>query len=286
MSADFELEIAFDDEFEWDGKIENIDVQPYSLRSTSKYHADLKALPTVVPGGAGTGSALRVTVHVGAQEDAFRRAMIELQVSALFVRKPVQTAIPTDSAAAEQVAAYAVALRDWEAKCEDLRSQARKAADDWEAVMLRNLNPVADMISQLTKDPYFPPNVRNEAWEIDLWQKLFDWERAGYVTYPGWWSDSALRDPMRDPSDFINASWARLYLPVRVGMERLALRWIFGQTTRADNASETRFDAIEANLKKYRNDHFGDETEMMPPTSPAHLGEIRHARHVERPDAH
>src|SRR5262249_12549000 len=68
------------------------------------------------------------------------------------------------------------------------------------------------------------------------------------------------------PTDFINASWARLYLPVRVGMERLALRWIFGRTTRAINgATETRFDAIEADLKKYRKDHFGDEMEMMPP---------------------
>ncbi len=270
MSADINVDIAFADDFEWDGKTENINVQPDSIRSPNKYHADLKGLPTVVPGGAGTGSALRVTVHVGAQEDAFRRAMIELQVSALFVRKPVQTAIPTDSAAAEQMAANAVAVRDWEAKCEELRSQARKAADDWEALMLRNLNPVAEMISQLTKDPYFPPNVRDEAWEIDLWQKLFDWERAGYVTYPGWWADGPLRDPTRDPSDFINASWARLYLPVRVGMERLALRWIYGRTTRAINAAtEARFDVIEEDLKKYRKNHFGDEMEMMPPQAGA-----------------
>ena len=266
MSADFQVDIAFEDEFEWDDVVGNITIDEYSLRSKSKYSADLKGLPTIVPGGAATGSALRVTVHVGAQEDAWRRAMIEFQVKARFVRKPVQTTIPADSAAAEQIAAHAIAVRDWEARCDELRAQAKKAADDWEAVMLRNLNPVAEMISQLARDPYFPPSVRDEAWEIDFWQKLFDWERAGYMTYPGWWADGPLRDPTRDPSDFINASWARLYLPVRVGMERLALRWIFGRTTRAlDAATEASFDAIEADLKKYRKSHFGDESEMMNP---------------------
>jgi hypothetical protein len=91
-------------------------------------------------------------------------------------------------------------------------------------------------------------------------------ERASYVPYPGWWSDAQLRDPTRDPSDFVNASWARLYLPVRVGMERLALRWIHGRTTRAlDPAIEARFDVIEKDLKKYRKDRFGDETEIMDP---------------------
>jgi hypothetical protein len=133
--------------------------------------------------------------------------------------------------------------------------------------MLRSLDPVAEIVSQLVKDPRnFPAEAREAAWEVDLWQKLFEWEGASYMAYPGWWSEGPLRDPTRDPSDFINASWVRLYLPVRVGMERLALRWIHKSTTSTlDAATESRFDAIEAELKKYREEKFGGELEMMAP---------------------
>jgi hypothetical protein len=165
------------------------------------------------------------------------------------------------------LAAYRITLREWETLCEERRAQARTAADAWAATMLRNLNPVSEMLNQIIKQS-FPPNVRDEGWEIDLWQKLFDWERANYVAYPGWWADRPLRDPLLDPSEFVNASWARLYIPVRVGMERLALRWIHGRTTRRlDAAIEARFDAIEADLKQYRRDRFGAELEMMPPAA-------------------
>ena len=72
----------------------------------------------------------------------------------------------------------------------------------------------------------FPASVRDERWEIDYWQRIFDWERASYDAYPSWWSRSSPRDPELDPSDFVNASWAELYLPVRPGLELAALRWI------------------------------------------------------------
>jgi hypothetical protein len=193
------------------------------------------------------------------------RRGFELQISVWFVPKPVPSTAPPDEKAAEELAAFRITLREWETLCEERRAAARKAADDWAAEMLRNLNPVSEMVNQIIKQT-FPPNVRDEAWEIDLWQKLFDWDRASYVAYPGWWADRPLRDPLLDSSDFVNASWARLYLPVRVGMERLALRWIHGRTTRKlDAAVEARFDLIEADLKKYRKERFGAELEMMDP---------------------
>src|SRR5262249_16753019 len=144
---------------------------------------------------------------------------------------------------------------------------ARAAAEEWERTMVRNLNPVVEMLNQLIKRS-FPPNVRDEGWEIDLWQQVFDWQRASYIAYPGWWADAPLRDPTRYPADFVNASWAHLYLPIRVGMERLALRWIHGHSTNPlDSKIEARFDVIEADLKKYRETHFGDPTEAMEPTA-------------------
>jgi len=266
MSNDFDLDVPFDDGWEWDGRIENIEVRTFTIRSPDRYSSDVKGLPVVVP-GTGSTSALRVVVHVGAMSDAWRRAQIELQVNVWFVPKPVSSAALPDDKAAEALATYQTTLHDWEAKCEELRDLARKSAADWEAAMLRNLNPLSEMMNQIIKQT-FPPNVRDEGWEIDLWQKLFDWERASYIAYPGWWADRPLRDPLVDASEFINASWARLYLPVRVGMERLALRWIHRRSTRkVDPAVEARFDDIEADLKKYRKDKFGADSEMMPPAA-------------------
>lgn len=55
--------------------------------------------------------------------------------------------------------------------------------------------------------------VRYELWEIDFWQRVFDWEPASFVAYPSWWSGGDAREPELDPSDFLNASWAKLYIP-------------------------------------------------------------------------
>lgn len=266
IRTDVDVEVAFDEGWEWDGSVAGIDVIKLGPRPIQNYDAYVVGLPLVVPSsiGTGSGSALRVVVHVGAGvENQLPHRRMQFQINVRFT-KLVQTNLPANTATTQEVE-YSTALREWETKCEELRAAARKAAADWEAVMLRNLNPVVEMVGQLMKS-LFPPNVRDEAWEIDLWQKIFELERASYVPYPGWWADSPLRDPTRDPSDFINASWARVYLPVRVGMERLALRWIHGRTTRAlDAATEARFDAIEADLKQYRKDRFGDETEIMDP---------------------
>jgi hypothetical protein len=267
MSVDSTIDVGFDDGWEWDGVVENIDPKVISGRPKEKVSAYVKGFPVVVQSVGGTGSALRVVVHVGAQEDAWNRRMIEVQLSARFLPKPVESPLPSTEKEVEQAAAYSTALRDWEARCDELRAQARQEADDWEATMLRNLNPVAEIVDQLIKKyEYFPAEVRDAAGEVDLWQKLFDWERASYVPYPGWWGEGALRDPTRDPADFINASWARLYLPVRVGVERLALRWMHrGATSKLDAATEARFDGIEAELKQYRKEKFGGELEMMAP---------------------
>jgi len=78
-----------------------------------------------------------------------------------------------------------------------------------------------------------------------------------------------MRDPQQSPTHFFNASWAKVYVPVRIGFERQALRWIFGRVvdTPLDDAMEAAFDQFEADLRQYRLDSFGDEREA--PTGPA-----------------
>jgi hypothetical protein len=81
-----------------------------------------------------------------------------------------------------------------------------------------------------------------------------------------------LRDPTRDPSDFINASWATLYLPVRIGMEKQALRWVFDKTLSKilHPNLEKRLDAIVADLKEYRKKVLGAEEEISLSDEPCH----------------
>lgn len=129
---------------------------------------------------------------------------------------------------------------------------AHESAKAFEKRMVATLNPVNEMVSQIIEQD-FPASVRDELWEIDYWQRLCDWERASFVAYPSWWSDGETRNPTLDPSNFLNAIWAKLYLPVRVGMEQLALRWIYGKSLARPLAKELeiRFEEVIEDLKKF-----------------------------------
>jgi hypothetical protein len=120
-----------------------------------------------------------------------------------------------------------------------------------------------EIIAQVV-ERQFPASVRDEMWEIDYWQRLFDWERATFVAYPSWWSGGLIRDPLLDPSDFLNASWAKLYLPIRLGMERAALRWIFGKSANVPLVPEVErsFDEVIADIEKYREKELGAAGEL------------------------
>src|SRR4029077_3443016 len=125
--------------------------------------------------------------------------------------------------------------------------------DAWEASMLANSNPVNELVNRLITE-HFTPDVRDEGAEIELWQRIFQWDAASYVLYPGWWADEPLRDPLGDPNSFFNASWARLFLPVRPGMEAMAMRWIFSKTIHMPldpGLSEAIADVVD-DLDKYR----------------------------------
>ena len=59
----------------------------------------------------------------------------------------------------------------------------------------------------------FSDGLIDEPFELDFWSQIFDWESAGYFLYPGWWSKIELRALTERPDHFLNASWAKLYLP-------------------------------------------------------------------------
>jgi hypothetical protein len=70
--------------------------------------------------------------------------------------------------------------------------------------------------------------------------------------------------PERAPSHFVNASWGRLYLPIRPGYELLALRFVYGGVIDQplSQRHENAFTAIIKELKEYRRNRFGDVDEL------------------------
>ena len=51
--------------------------------------------------------------------------------------------------------------------------------------------------------------------DVEFWNRLIDFENIGYVLYPSYWSDGPAPFPEYDPAHILNASWARVYLPIR-----------------------------------------------------------------------
>jgi hypothetical protein len=120
----------------------------------------------------------------------------------------------------------------------------------------------------------FPSTTRDDIGEVDVWERLFDWSQASLKLYPAWWNGTELREPSLPPTHFVNASWARLFLPVRIGCEADAIRAIY-QVTRgsAPNAALAQYIAdVTSQLSQYRKTAFGSETEVVI-TPPATAGD-------------
>ena len=260
MRADYDLDIAYDAAtYIWDGILDIVKANLQLITQRTQAAADIVGMPFATQGDK--GSVLRVKVHVGSAVWV-NGPGIQIQVGAQFT-KTTTTTTTQDSQYADALAAYQTSLQDWNDKEADVMAKAEADADALEQTLYAQLNPVNELVKGLVQTS-FPPAVRDECWEIDCWQKVFDWERASYVLYPAWWSDLPIADPTKDPVDFVNASWARLYLPVRAGMERIALRWIYGKSIEKPLAPniEKEFDAIEADLGTYRTKNFKDPLGM------------------------
>ena len=80
-------------------------------------------------------------------------------------------------------------MRAWEKQVADLKSQARAqamlAADAWGSRGAARGESARRDDGRFIADNFQPPAVRDECWEIDLWQRMFDWGSATFKTYPG-----------------------------------------------------------------------------------------------------
>jgi hypothetical protein len=261
MRYDYPIDITFDGEYEWDGDTVSVEqsINIITTRDLSDISYYLVGRPFQL---ADAGNVLRTTVHIGIGSGLFESG-VSIQVGATFVKKrPLAEKSAETTAYNAAISAYLIAVQQWEATAASITAAAHKAADIFEQQAVARLSPVTEMISLIITE-HFPTAVRDECWEVDYWQRIFDWERASFVAYPSWWSGVEQSDPSKDPSDFINASWAKLYLLIRPGLERAAMRWIFGKSSsRALSPQiEAKVTAIEEDLKQFRTDVTGSSDE-------------------------
>lgn len=261
MSAEYQVDIPFTSDFTWDGQVSNINIQIITKREQKDVSRWIVGMP--YPTDGGSGQVLRVTIHIGAKSWLFGPG-ISYQVAANFTKNVTVTEQTGENTIYnDALADYRIRLKEWEDERGEAITAAHEEAAAFEKRMVETLSPVNEMVSQVI-DQYFPAGVRDELWEIDYWQRLFDWERASFVAYPSWWSGGDTRNPTVDPSDFINASWAKLYLPIRVGMEHHALRWIFGKSLAVplSKVEEVKFDEVVNQLNTFRSNVIGSTDEV------------------------
>jgi len=190
-----------------------------------------------------------------------RRGDIFMQAVARFIGDPEKQSEDYRHA----YEAWQVELAKWQAEVERRLSEPRKAAeeeaDQREAALLASLDPASELIDRVVQT--FPEVQTDEPWELEFWGQIFDWDRAGYYLYPGWWARNAARDWTKSPSDFLNSSWAKLYIPVRPGFERVALRWMIAKVLGGslDPELEQALVRIDGEFRQFRTASFGDPLE-------------------------
>ena len=216
----------------------------------------------VVAASDGAGG-VNVTIH-GGVDGGGPGAHLYVNCKARFVSNGASA----DPAHVAAVQAWQVAHAEWQNEVDTRKAERaakiEAALTDWRRQFWRDFDP-AMAAMQLLVSTLFPASSRDESWEVDAWSTYFEFESGAIKLYPAWWSDKPMRDPQSGPESFQNASWARVFLPVRPGYEREALTWlverrIFTQVTNASVAAT--IDRFLDELNRYRSQHFGGAEEL------------------------
>jgi hypothetical protein len=287
MSADYVVLIPIPAEYVWDGDIDDVRnslVVDYSRDVTMRGPGYNIVGDPWTEGNPDGSNTLKIKVHVGVGSKGERIAAaiagaltvglvgplagaavpcgdIKIRANATFVPNPTVE----DPEYKKDLANWQNEMKEPQAKADDKRREAHeqvaKNIENLERDMI-NANPISKILKAAI-NLFFAKQIRDEAWEVDLWHKIFDWESASYRLYPGWWSDNPPRDITKEDTHFINASFAKLFLPIKPGFELFALRWIFGKVidTKLDQNIESTFKKIEEGLSAFRETNFGHAQE-------------------------
>lgn len=256
MRADYEVGVYIPQGYEWDGDKQFVkdSLQVYLVS------VDNQVATWIVgePWEDGPNHRIVLKVHVGA--GCFTDGHIYLSTAARFL--PVPTG---QDAYTEDYNKWQDAMKEWQQKVNDIliksNVEAEKEAKEFEEKTLASVKPYNEFFNRLIR-LYFPAFLKDESWEVELWNKIFDWGLSSVEMFPGWWSDLPMREPSGDPCSIMNASYAKLYLPIRMGYEKIALSLIYTGLSKSLRYPESQelynmINRIVDNLESYRTQYFG-----------------------------
>ncbi|MCA3227576.1 MAG: hypothetical protein ING40_00850 [Burkholderiales bacterium] len=261
MRHNYQFEIVAPQGYEWDFDGDFVRGSLAASTATWGGRADPNVYVAAVSSNGDRG--VRLIIHAGVQE-GWAGATLAVDVQARFRAVP-QAPDP----------AYLADLAKWHQERAEAETANAKARDEWTQAVnaelkkwtsdyMKSFSPVAAAMRLLVQG-IANPTQRDTGPEVELWNQLFDFENAGMLLYPSWWSDDAPRDPLAGPDAFINASWARLFLPIRIGRESQALRWLLNGSLVAgapNSAIERAITQRVDDIAAYRLQNFGGPQEV------------------------
>lgn len=251
MRADYTMVINAPANTVWDGDVTYLQgsLKPLLTGGTRGYSVYTVGDPWEIVDSGGNRAVAQI-IHAGVD---WGGSGLKLYVSMSAGFNPDGSSVTAANAAAQaeytaKLAERAKAVAKLDAEAVE---RARTRFGTWLDAHRRDLN-VQHEVTQRFLSKMFPPDARDEVAELDLWSQVFDWEHAGLRMYAGTWNEGELREPALSPHDFLNASWARLFLPIRPDYEEVALRWIYARRRTGPIAASIQ-QMIEKALKSLRD---------------------------------
>jgi hypothetical protein len=154
----------------------------------------------------------------------------------------------------------AAVMAPWNAAVENWRQQ--KADADIQTFLeekrkgLAGLSPTAwppnELMRRIIAD-YFGIAGSTSCELVQLLHRVFEWENLSATLYPPWWDSARPVDGLQSlRTTFLNASWAKVFVPIRLGFEEEALSYLL--SIGALPITAAWLDDVEFYLRGLRND--------------------------------
>ncbi|MFP2905355.1 hypothetical protein ACLESD_09915 [Pyxidicoccus sp. 3LFB2] len=246
MRADYWFDIQTNQaNFMWDGDESTISS---SLNFTTTGWGPRGTPSVYVVRTERSGNGVRVLIHAGAGWGG-GGAHLYIEFKARFIPDTASA----DAAYQEKLQAWQTDFQAWTLEVAALKAERiariETALATWKAEYLKTFDPVTAAF-QLLIAMMFPPEARDEGFEIETWNKIFDFENAAFEYYPSWWSNKERRNTEKSPDSFENASWMRVFLTIRPGFEQQALNLIVDRRVYTSPTDPLKAHAISKVLKE------------------------------------
>ena len=123
------------------------------------------------------------------------------------------------------MAPYLTAVTQWQSE------QAEKEIKEFLAGKTEALNdvdpdvwPASELMRRVIEEFFGDPTVYDSCEMVTQLHRIFEWENLAYTLHAPWWNTNTPVDGLQSlATKFFNASWAKLYIPLRPGFEEEAL---------------------------------------------------------------